>query len=343
METSGCIRAAVVGATGYAGAELVRLLCRHPDAEITVATSERDAGNALGDVHPSLAGTGLVLQPVDASQIAERAQVAFCALPHGTSTPLIASLIDRGLKVIDVGADFRFDDLATYQTWYGAHGAPELNEEAVYGLTEHARDAVRQARLVANPGCYPTGALMALLPLASAIAGTVIVDSKSGTSGAGRAANTAGLFAEVTENLRPYKIGQHRHQPEIREKLEAAALSEHPVVFSPHLLPIARGLLSTCYVELHEGFDVQAAFETAYADEPFVVLRGENSFPEPRNVRGTNLVEIGWAREAGSGRVIVLSAIDNLGKGAAGQAVQNFNVMFGLDESAGLTQLPALP
>lgn len=343
METSGCIRAAVVGATGYAGAELVRLLCRHPGAEITVATSERDAGKALGEVHPSLACTGLILEKVDAAAIAGLADVAFCALPHGTSTPLIAALLAEGVKVVDVGADFRFDNLGTYEKWYGAHGAPDLNAEAVYGLTEHARDAVRGARLVANPGCYPTGALMALLPLAKALRGPAIVDSKSGTSGAGRAANTAGLFAEVTENLRPYKIANHRHQPEIREKLELLSGHEQHVIFSPHLLPIARGLLSTCYADVAADFDVDAALQTAYADEPFIILRGEGSFPEPRNVRGTNLVEIGWARERDSGRVVVVSAIDNLGKGAGGQAVQNFNVMFGFDETTGLMQLPALP
>ncbi len=337
------IRVAVVGATGYAGAEVVRLLARHPAVQLTAVTSERDSGRRLTEVHPYLGDLGLTLEAASVDAIADKADFAFVALPHGTSTQFVEGLISRGLRVVDLGADFRFDDVSVYSEWYGEHGAPALLGEAVYGLTEHARDAVTGARLVANPGCYPTGALMGLLPLASAIDGPVVVDSKSGTSGAGRAASTAQLFAEVTENVRPYKIASHRHQPEISEKLSARATSRVPVVFSPHLLPVARGLLSTCYVRLDGGIDVGGALADAYAAEPFVRLLEPGAFPEPRNVRGTNMVEIGWTADPSTGLTVVLTAIDNLGKGAGGQAVQNMNRMLGLPETTALEALPALP
>ena len=337
------VRVAVVGATGYAGAELVRLLVGHPGARLTAATSQQDAGRPLGDVHPSLAGTGLELAAVDTAAIAAEAEFAFVALPHGASTPVVADLVERGLRVVDLGADFRFDDLAVYGQWYGEHAAADLNAKAVYGLTEYARDTVADAQLVANPGCYPTGALLALLPLAQCLHGPVIVDSKSGTSGAGRAASTAGLFAEVSENIRPYSVARHRHQPEMAEQLARGAGRSHPVVFSPHLLPIARGLLSTCYVTVEAGVDVGAVLQSRYADEPFVRVLEEGTWPQPRSVRGTNNAEIGWITDEDSGLLVVASAIDNLGKGAAGQAVQNFNRMVGVDETTGLKLLPALP
>jgi len=342
MTGSEKIRVAVVGATGYAGAELVRLVAVHPRLELTAVTSERDAGRLLGSVHRSLAFTGLTLQAVDADAIADQADAAFTALPHGTSAPVIAHLIERGLKVVDVGADFRFRDRVLYEKWYGAHGAPDLLAEAVYGLTEFRRAEIGGARLVGNPGCYPVGALMGLLPVAGKIQGPVVVDSKSGTSGAGRAAATEQLFAEVTENVRPYAIGKHRHTPEIQGQLSAASGRSLPVVFSPHLVPLARGILTTCYVTW-DGSDPAAVFDGAYRSEPFVRVLGEGVMPEPRNVRGTNLVEIGWVREPSTKMLVVVTAIDNLGKGAAGQAVQNLNCMYGLDETDGLQLLPALP
>jgi N-acetyl-gamma-glutamyl-phosphate reductase len=337
-------RVAVVGATGYAGAELVRLLSVHPGVEITIATSERDAGRPLGAVHRSLAFTGLELSAVDVDEIAARADFAFIALPHGASTAVVAGLLERGLRVIDLGADFRLSDRAVYEQWYGEHGAPHLLSEAVYGLTEFTRQPLRGARLVANPGCYPTGMLLATLPLADAITGPVIVDSKSGTSGAGRAAKTEHLFAEVTENVRPYGVARHRHQPEMQSRLSVAAGREQCVLFVPHLLPVARGLLSTCYVELGgAASEAGERLRSAYEGEGFVRVLGEGQWPEPRNVRGTNLAEIGWVGDPASGRVVVISAIDNLGKGAAGQAVHNMNVMLGLEEGTGLTLHPALP
>jgi len=337
------VRVAVVGATGYSGAELVRLLSRHPNVRIEVVTSEQAAGRSLGDVHRTLGFLGLELEAVDAAAIAPRVDFAFTALPHGASTPVVSTLVEKGVRVIDVGADFRFHDLPTYEKWYGAHGAPALAHEAVYGLVEHARDAIKSARLVANPGCYPTSALMPLLPLAAHIRGPVMVDSKSGTSGAGRAAKVDQLFAEVTENIRPYGVTKHRHQPEIAEKLSDKAGARRPVVFTPQLLPIARGILTTTYADIAEDIDVGALLRDAYANEPFVRLLEGGAFPEPRAVRGTNMIEIAWVRDAETGRVVLVSAIDNLGKGAAGQAVQNMNCMIGAAETTGLDQLPALP
>lgn len=334
---------AVVGATGYAGAELVRILHAHPAVEIVCATSEKDAGKPLGEVHRYLAPTGLELTAADVDVIVRRrADFAFVALPHGASTPVVRGLVDRGVRVIDVGADFRFSDPAAYERTYGPHGAPALLAEAVYGLTEHARPGVASARLVANPGCYPTGALMGLLPLADLFEGTVFVDSKSGTSGAGRSAATHQLFAEVTENLRPYSVWKHRHQPEIQEKLSLAG-GRARVLFTPQLLPIARGLLSACYFLTSAADEVGRRLEVAYRDEPFVRVLPRGVWPEPRNVRGTNLVEIGWQVDDDAASAVVMTAIDNLGKGAAGQAVQNFNCMMGLDERTGLVAMPALP
>jgi len=336
-------RVAVVGATGYAGAELVRLLHAHPAVEIVCATSEKDAGKALGEVHRYLAPTGLQLTAVDVGGILDRsASFAFVALPHGASMPIVRGLIDGGLRIVDVGADFRFSDAAAYERAYGPHAEPALLAEAVYGLTEHARAKVAKARLVANPGCYPTGALMGLVPIADLVEGTVFVDSKSGTSGAGRSAATNQLFAEVTENLRPYSVWKHRHQPEIQEKL-ALAGGRARVLFAPQLLPIARGLLSACYFATSAGAEIGRRLDAAYRSEPFVRVLPRGTWPEPRNVRGTNLVEIGWQLDDDGKSAVVMTAIDNLGKGAAGQAVQNFNCMVGLDERTGLVAMPALP
>ena len=343
MSTGKKVPVAVAGATGYAGAELVRLLAAHPAVEITVATSERDAGRPIGEVHRSLAHTGLTLVKLDPGAVAAAAEVALLALPHGESTPVVARLLDAGVRVVDLGADFRLSDPDLYARWYGVHDAPGLLGEAVYGLTEFARADVAGARLVANPGCYPTGALLALLPLAERLGGVVFVDSKSGTSGAGRGAATDQLFAEVTENVRPYAVWHHRHQPEIESHLARSAGRDVPVRFTPHLLPIARGLLTACYVQLRPGRPIGELFERAYADEPFIRLLGDAGVPEPRQVRGTNLAEIAWRQDERTGTAVLLTAIDNLGKGAAGQAVQNLNCMLGIDETTGLDQTPALP
>jgi len=338
-------RVAVVGATGYAGAELVRLLTRHPGVTITVVTSERDSGRPIGEVHPNLASTRLDLVAVADAELAARADLVFTALPHGTSAALVRSLLESGLRVVDLGADFRFRDRALYEKWYGPHEAPDVMREAVYGLTEYCRDRLPEARLVANPGCYPTGALLALLPLAEHIRGHVIVDAKSGTSGAGRAADARQLYAEVADNVRPYKIAAHRHQPEIACQLESAGTGRVPVLFSPHLVPMGRGLLTVCYVDLGglPANEVGAILHRSYRDEEFVRVLDAGYLPEPRNVRGTNRVEIGWLTDPESGLTVVVSAIDNLGKGAAGQAVQNMNAMLGAAETTALEHVAALP
>ena len=318
---SGKARVAVVGATGYTGAELVRILSGHPGVEITLATSERWAGQPIAEVDAGLGDGGLMLEKLDPALLASRAEFAFTALPHGESAGLVAGLLEAGLKVVDLSADHRFED------------------RAVYGLSEQARADVAGASLVANPGCYPTGALMALLPLASLMRGSVVVDSKSGYTGAGRAAVTEEFLAAINENTRPYMAGQHRHQPEIARQLTRAEAASHDLLFVPHLIPIARGLLSNCYLDVG-GADVGAQFEAAYKDEPFVRLLGEGGMPETANVRGTNMIEIGWVDQSLSGSAVCLmTAIDNLGKGAAGQAVQNMNLMLGFEEGAGLEDL----
>jgi len=343
VTTPAPVRVAVVGATGYAGAELVRLLARHPNVRITGATSEKDAGKPLAAVHRSLAFTQLQLEHVDVERLAANADAAFVALPHGASTPVVEGLLERGLRVVDIGADFRFDDRAAYEAAYGTHHAPHLIGEAVYGLPEFTRGEVESARLVANPGCYPTGALLGLLPIVDAVVGTVFVDSKSGTSGAGRGAATNQLFAEVTESIRPYSVWRHRHQPEMENGLRRLGGRRAPIRFTPHLLPIARGLMTSCYVALEAGVDVARRLAERYRDEPFVSVLEAGEFPETRNVRGTNAVEIACVQEDDGRHAVVLTAIDNLGKGAAGQAVQNFNRMWRFDERTALDLAPALP
>lgn len=343
------IRVAVVGATGYAGAELVRLLVRHPRVEVTVVTSEQNAGRPLADVLPSFRRKlDLRLETFAPEQVAERCEVAFTALPSGKSAAGIAALLERGLRVVDVGSDFRFRDPAEHARVYGPHPAPHLLREAVYGLTEHARTSLRTARLVTNPGCYPTAALLALVPLAEAgliAADGIVVDAKSGVTGAGRTVAAEYLFAEVDDNLRAYKIGRHRHAPEIEQQLRPFLGADVAITFVPHLLPIRRGILSTAYLRPRDGADLEAfahAFEASYADERFVVLTGGRP-PEIRDVVGTNDCAIGWELDAKSRTAVVVSVIDNLGKGAAGQAIQNMNVMMGWSESTGLDHLAVVP
>jgi N-acetyl-gamma-glutamyl-phosphate reductase len=343
------IRVAVVGATGYAGAELVRLLARHPRTRLTVATSEQSAGKALADVLPSFRRkVDLGLEAFDAARVADRCDVAFTALPSGKSAEGIATLVERGVRVVDVGSDFRFRDPAEHSEIYGPHPVPQLLREAVYGLTEHARAALRTARLVANPGCYPTAALLPLVPLAEAgliePAG-IVVDAKSGVTGAGRTVSAEYLFAEVDDNLRAYKIGQHRHAPEIAQQLRPSLGADVAVTFVPHLLPIRRGILSTAYVRPRAGVDIDAfarAFEARYASERFIVLTGARP-PEIRDVVGTNDCAIGWAFDAKTRTAVIVSVIDNLGKGAAGQAIQNLNAMMGWPETTGLDHLAVVP
>ncbi|MEX2450490.1 MAG: N-acetyl-gamma-glutamyl-phosphate reductase [Rhodospirillales bacterium] len=343
------IKIAIVGASGYTGAELVRLLARHPNAELSALTADRNAGKPVSHVFPHLGGLDLPAmikkEEVDWSGI----DIVFCCLPHGTTQEFIAGLPEH-LKVIDLSADFRLENVDTYAEWYGhAHRAPELQKQAVYGITELARDAIKTARLVANPGCYPTSVQLPLVPLIAAgqiATDAIIIDAKSGVSGAGRAAKEATLFAEVSEGIHAYGVAAHRHAPEIEQGLSAAAGKEIVVNFTPHLMPMNRGILATIYVALSKGVgaeDLHATLSERYAGEPFVRILPFGAVPHTRHVRGSNHCLIGVVTDRVSGRAIIVSVIDNLVKGASGQAVQNMNLVCGLDETTGLEQEPLFP
>lgn len=347
--TGSSTRVAILGASGYTGAELVRLLAGHRHVRIAALTAERKAGQPMAAVFPHLGGLLLPdmvgLDKVDYGEI----DFVFCALPHGTTQEVIAGL-PRHVRIVDLSADFRLADPETYRQWYGQeHKAPGLQEQAVYGLTELARDEVRDARLVANPGCYPTSAQLPLVPLLAAgliEAEDIIIDAKSGVSGAGRAAKEGSLFCEVAEGIHAYGIASHRHAPEIEQGLSAAAGRPVMVNFTPHLMPMSRGILATTYVRLAGGAalgDLRAALEKFYAGEPFVRVLPEGVAPHTRHVRGSNFCLIGLFADRLPGRAIICSVIDNLVKGASGQAVQNMNVMLGLPEGAGLDQQPLFP
>lgn len=342
---SGPLRVAVVGGAGYAGGELVRLLAAHPDVTIASIHARERGGAALGSAQPHLAPLGRELSDGEPDDV----DVAFLALPHGASAAMAGRLVGAGATVIDIGADFRLRDPEAYTTWYGGshpapHPAPELLTTAVYGLTEWSRDDLRGARLIANPGCYPTASLLALTPFARAglLAGVVIVDAKSGISGAGRGAGSDYLFTELTESTRAYGLAGHRHQPEIAQGL-AVAGAPVGVIFVPHLVPQSRGLLATCYLELGSDLDddaLSAVLADAYEDEPFVHVT--DAPPATKLATGSNHAFV-HARRVSANRAVVLCAIDNLGKGAAGQAIQNMNVALGLDERAGIGALGVHP
>jgi N-acetyl-gamma-glutamyl-phosphate reductase len=343
------IRIGILGASGYTGAELVRLLATHPAADIRLLTAERSAGKRLADVFPHLGQLDLpsLIHIDDADWSA--LDFVFCALPHGTTQEVIARL-PRRLKVVDLSADFRLADPEVYAEWYGhPHRAPDLQEEAVYGLTEIRRDEIRTARLCANPGCYPTSAELPLVPLLESgliEAEGIIIDAKSGVSGAGRAAKEASLYAEVTEGIHAYGVASHRHAPEIEQELARATGRLLPVNFTPHLVPMSRGTLSTIYVRLADGAtagELRRSLAERYEDEPFVRVVEEGKVPATRHVRGSNLCLIGVFADRVPGRAILLSVIDNLVKGASGQAIQNMNVMAGMPETHGLAQQPVFP
>ncbi len=335
------VRVAIVGAAGYAGGELIRLLSGHPHVEIASVHARSRDGAPLAGAQPHLAPLGLTLRDDEPSGV----DAAFLALPHGASAPLAARLLAEGATVIDIGADFRLRDAEVYATWYGdTHPAPDLLPTAVYGLTEWARDELRGARLVANPGCYPTASLLAMTPFARAglIAGEVIVDAKSGISGAGRSAGADYLFTELTESTRAYGLGGHRHRPEIEQGLASAGAAVD-VTFVPHLVPQSRGLLATCYLTLADDLDddaLAAVLTGAYGDEPFVHVT--DAPPATKMATGSNHAFV-HARRVAPHRAVVLCAIDNLGKGAAGQAIQNMNVALGITETAGIGALGVHP
>ncbi len=338
---SASVRVAVVGASGYAGGELVRLLAGHPSVEIaSVHARDRD-GAPVADELSHLAPLGLAFSDGEPTDV----DVAFLALPHGASAPVAARLLDAGVTVVDIGADFRLRDPDLYETWYGGpHPAPELLERAVYGLTECSREQLSGASLIANPGCYPTASLLALVPFArcGVIEGDVIVDAKSGISGAGRSAGADYLFTELTESTRAYGLGGHRHRPEIEQGLASAGATPH-VTFVPHLVPQSRGIHATCYLSLRDDLDDEALgkiLHDAYDGEPFVHV--SDAPPSTKQTTGSNHAFV-HARRVAESRAVVVSVIDNLGKGAAGQAIQNMNVALGLDETAGLTALGIHP
>ncbi len=339
---------AVLGASGYVGAELLRLLLAHPRFEISALGAKRHAGAALQDLFPRFRGRDLPrLIDVDAVEPAGCA-IVFSCLPHGTTQETVARLVPS-TRVVDTSADFRLRDLDSYATWYGTpHRAPQLQAKAVYGLTEHAREAIRSASIVACPGCYPTSALLALLPVLKAglvRSEAIVIDAKSGVSGAGRAVREDLLFGEVGEGIRAYGLGGHRHTPEIEQELAGVAGADVRVTFVPHLVPMNRGILTAVYVQPTAGAgaaELQGCLEDAYAGETFVRVLPPGASPATREVRGSNQAHLAVAAGR-SGQMILLCAIDNLLKGAAGQAVQNANVMLGLPEDAGLSAGALVP
>jgi N-acetyl-gamma-glutamyl-phosphate reductase len=343
-------RIAVVGASGYTGVELLRLLSRHPDTDLVCVTSRQYAGQSVSEVFPSLRGSqDLVFEDVDPTGLAGRADLVFTAVPHQTAMGIIPDLLAAGCRVVDLSADFRISDVAIYEAWYQKHTARELLCEAIYGLPELFRGQIPDARLIANPGCYPTSVALALAPLlenALIDTSTIIIDSKSGTSGAGRAAKVDTLFCEVNEGFKAYSLPRHRHTPEIEQTLSILAGSSVTISFTPHLLPVSRGILSTCYASLSSPLTLHALHDVyleKYAAETFVRILPKGHLPNISQVRGSNYCDIGLAVDDRTNRVIVLAAIDNLVKGAAGQAVQNMNLMLSLPEKTGLMVSPVFP
>ena len=334
------VRVAILGASGYSALELIRILLRHPEVEITALTTRKTESPSIGEVHPSLNGRlHLKVENLSADEIAKRADCVFCCLPHGASASAVAELLPRGKKVIDLSADYRLKNAAEYQQWYGLeHADPARLSTAVYGLPEIYRERIQRADLVANPGCYPTSAILALAPLLRAgaiLPRGIIIDSKSGVSGAGREAKPHLHFPECNESVSAYGVGSHRHMPEIDQVLTDVADSDIRVVFTPHLIPMDRGILSTCYAEPTGEFDEHSLLDVIknfYANERFV--RPITGLPTTKHVSGTNFCDI--TVRTVRGRVVVVSAIDNLIKGASGAAVQNFNLMHGFAETTAL-------
>lgn len=342
------IRAGIVGATGYTGVELLRLLLSHPEAQPVVVTSRGNAGEPLDSLFPNLRGhTTLVFTEPDAGRLAE-CDVVFFATPHGVAHALAGELLDRGTRVIDLSADFRLRDPELWSRWYGqSHGAPELLDQAVYGLPEINRARIPGARLIAVPGCYPTAVTLGFIPLLEAglvDADRLVADAKSGVSGAGRKAQVGTLLCEASESFKAYGVAGHRHLPEILQTLTEVAGRAPKLTFVPHLVPMIRGIHATLYATLANAeADLQAVYEARYRDEPFVDVMPAGSHPETRSVRGTNRCRLAVHRPQGGTTAVVLSVIDNLVKGASGQAIQNMNLMFGLDEAAGLEGIGVLP
>ncbi len=341
---------AIIGASGYTGGELLRILAGHPGMDVSVITSREHQGKPLGEVFPHLSGCcNLVFEPPDYRVIRDRVDAAFTALPHQASMAAVAELVTSGIPIVDLSADFRFTDAGTYAAHYAVHSHPHLLAQSVYGLPEVYRDTIRKSRIVGNPGCYPTGAIVGLYPLLAEGAvdpAGIIIDAKSGVSGAGRGPSLSTLYTEISGGLHAYKVGNHRHAPEIEEKLSDIARSPVSITFTPHLIPMNRGILSTIYTKAVRNADpraVRAIFSNYYRDEPFIRLLPDGIFPDTAWVRGSNFVDIGLFSDPDSGRIIVITAIDNLVKGAAGQAIQNMNLLLNLEETTGITAPPIFP
>lgn len=345
------IKAGIVGGTGYTGIELLRLLAQHPQVEIAAITSRKEAGTAVSAMFPSLRGrVALAFTAPDRSPL-KQCDVVFFATPNGVAMGETRALVDAGIRVVDLSADFRIKDVLEWERWYRMkHAAPELVTEAVYGLCEVNRSAIRNARLVANPGCYPTSVQLGFLPLLEAGAvdlDHLIADAKSGVSGAGRKAEQHLLYSEASDNFAAYGVMGHRHWPEIRQGLAQIAGRDIGLIFTPHLAPMIRGIHATLYARVTQELNFQTLFEQRYSAEPFVDVMPAGSYPDTRSVRAANVCRVAVHRPSESARradtLVVLSVIDNLVKGASGQAVQNMNIMFGLTESAGLGQVPVVP
>lgn len=344
------IRVAIAGASGYTGFELLRILCSHPSVRVTLITSRQQKGQRIDEFYPALKRhCALVFEDTDPEKLAESSDLVFTALPHQASMDIVPGLLARGVRVVDLSADYRLRDPEIYEKWYSEHKTPELLREAVYGLAELYREKIRTARLVANPGCYPTSVILATAPVLSRgliDPESIIADSKSGVSGAGRGVSLDLHFCEVNEGFRAYKVAEHRHTPEIEQEL--SVLAGRPVVinFTPHLVPMSRGILSTVYSSLKPGIgakDVEEAFRDYYSDELFVRLCNRDQLPVSLQVRGSNYCDLGWRIDERTRRLIVISVIDNLTRGASGQAVCNMNIMCGLPEDTGIKEAPWQP
>jgi len=344
---AGKTKIGIVGGTGYTGVELLRLLAQHPHAEITLITSRGEAGTPVSAMFPSLRGRIDLEFTAPSDAALKQCDIVFFATPNGIAMQQARALYDAGTRIIDIAADFRIKDIPTWEKWYGTqHACPELVAEAVYGQPEFNREKIRGARIVANPGCYPTAVQLGFMPLLrnrQVDLRQLIADAKSGVSGAGRKAEVATLFAEASDNFKAYGVMGHRHHPEISQGLAAMAGADVGLIFTPHLTPMIRGIHATLYATLSADLDLQALYEAAYANEPFVDVMPAGSHPDTRSVRGSNLCRIAVHRPHGGNTAVVLSVIDNLTKGAAGQAVQNMNLMCGYAETSGLEQVPLMP
>lgn len=344
------IQVGILGATGYTGVELIRLLLSHPEVKLTVLTSERFAGQKISEVFPALRGRcDLPLAKIQGKEVARQTTLVFSCLPHQTAMSHVPALLELGSKVVDLSADFRFDSPMLYKQWYTQHAAPELLKTKVYGLPEIYRQEIKKAFLVGNPGCYPTAAILSLAPLIVNQLITlkpIICDAKSGTSGAGRAPSQSNVFSELSESIAPYKVDGHRHTPEIEQEISKLAGEELTIRFTPHLIPMDRGILATTYAQALKKVsskDLVATFKKHYKKESFVRVLSDDQLPNTKNVRGTNYCDIAVRYDDRTEVITVHAAIDNLTKGASGQAIQNMNLMSGLDETTGLLDTALVP